>query len=148
MKDVEYNEQLSTNQRIEAYRSYQYKQEIYSLCIRIGLTILVEILIALFFGFRSKKQLCIITIVNCITQILLNVILNIINYYSGLYAFRLFYALGEILVFAIEAVIYCTFLKRVSEKKDNRDYILYAFVANGVSFVTGLYLASLLPGIF
>ena len=116
MKDVEYNEQLSTNQRIEAYRSYQYKQEIYSLFIRIGLTILVEILIALFFGFRSKKQLCIITIVNCITQILLNVILNIINYYSGLYAFRLFYALGEILVFAIEAVIYCTFLKRVSER--------------------------------
>ena len=148
MKDVKYNEQLSTNQRIEAYRSYQYKQEIYSLCIRIGLTILVEILIALFFGFRSKKQLCIITIVNCITQILLNVVLNIINYYSGLYAFRLFYALGEIFVFAIETVIYCTFLKRVSEEKDNRDYILYAFVANGVSFVIGLYLASLLPGIF
>lgn len=148
MKDVKYNEQLSTNQRIEAYRSYQYQQEICSFCIRITLTILIEILIALFFGFRSKKQLCIITIVNCITQILLNVILNIINYYSGLYAFRLFYALGEILVFAIEAVIYCTFLKRVSEKKDNSDYILYAFVANGISFVIGLYLASHLPGIF
>ena len=148
MKDVKYNEQLSINQRIEAYRSYQYQQEICSLCIRITLTILIEILIALFFGFRSKKQLCIITIVNCITQILLNVILNIINYYSGLYVFRLFYALGEILVFAIEAVIYCTFLKRVSDKKDNSDYILYAFVANGISFVIGLYLASHLPGIF
>ena len=148
MKDVKYNEQLSTNQRIEAYRSYQYQQEICSFCIRITLTILIEILIALFFGFRSKKQLCIITIVNCITQILLNVILNIINYYSGLYVFRLFYALGEILVFAIEAVIYCTFLKRVSDKKDNSDYILYAFVANGISFVIGLYLASHLPGIF
>ena len=56
MKDVEYNEQLSTNKRIEAYRSYQYKQEIYSLCIRIGLTILVEILIAVFFGCQSMTQ--------------------------------------------------------------------------------------------
>ena len=55
---------------------------------------------------------------------------------------------AEILVFAIEAVIYCTFLKRVSEKKDNSDYTLYAFVANGISFVIGLYLASHLPGIF
>ena len=94
------------NHCVSSTSSCRYgSKTICSLCIRITLTILIEILIALFFGFRSKKQLCIITIVNCITQILLNVILNIINYYSGLYAFRLFYALGEILVFAIEAVI-------------------------------------------
>ena len=60
---------------------------------RIVLTILIEMLVALLFGFRQKKQLLILAVVNIITQIILNVLLNVINYNSGPLAFTFFYVL-------------------------------------------------------
>ncbi|MFQ8842531.1 MAG: hypothetical protein ACLR8P_18255 [Clostridium fessum] len=53
---VEYNDDLSTNERIEAYRSYNYRQEMLALGARIVLTILIEMLVALLFGFRQKNS--------------------------------------------------------------------------------------------
>ena len=50
-------------------------------------------LVALLFGFRQKKQLLILAVVNIITQIILNVLLNVINYNSGPLAFTFFYVL-------------------------------------------------------
>ena len=146
---VEYNDDLSTNERIEAYRSYNYRQEMLALGARIVLTILIEMLVALLFGFRQKKQLLILAVVNIITQIILNVLLNVINYNSGPLAFTFFYVLFELIVFALEAVLYCTILKRISEKKkEDAYYILYSFVANLISFGAGLFLAAKLPGMF
>ena len=147
--DVEYNEELSTNERIEAYRSYEYRQEMLGLAVRIVLTIVIEMLVALLFGFREKKQLVILAVVNIITQILLNVGLNIINYNSGSMAFSIFYVLLEIVVFILEAILYCTLLKKASiTKKKNWYYVLYSFIANLVSFVAGLIIANVIPGIF
>lgn len=146
---VEYNEELSTNERIDAYRSYNYRQEMLSLLARIALTIVIEMIVALLFGFRKKKQFLILVIVNLITQIVLNVLLNIINYNSGPLAFTVFYALLEIVVFAMEAVLYCKILKQVSEQqKKDWYYVTYSFVANSVSFGAGFFLARILPGIF
>ena len=146
---VEYREDLSTNERIDAYRSYHYRQELLSLLARIVLTIVIEMIVALLFGFRNKKQLQILVIVNFITQILLNVLLNIINYRSGPLAFTVFYVLLEIAVFALEAVLYCKTLKKVSEQqKKNWYYVAYSFAANSVSFGAGFFLARILPGIF
>lgn len=146
---VEYNEDLSTDEQIIAYRSYDYRQEVLSLIVRIVITIAIEMIIALLFGFRKKKQLQILVIVNIITQIILNVLLNIINYNSGSLAFTLFYVLLEIVVFAIEAVLYCTFLKKASEaQKKNWYYATYSFAANLASFGAGFLLARILPGIF
>ena len=146
---VEYNDDLSTNERIEAYRSYNYWQEMLALGARIVLTILIEMLVALLFGFRQKKQLLILAVVNIITQIILNVLLNVINYNSGPLAFTFFYVLFELIVFALEAVLYCTILKRISEKKkEDAYYTLYSFVANLISFGAGLFLAAKLPGMF
>lgn len=146
---VEYNDDLSTNERIEAYRSYNYRQEMLALGARIVLTILIEMMVALLFGFRQKKQLLILAVVNIITQIILNVLLNVINYNSGPLAFTFFYVLFELIVFALEAVLYCTILKRLSEKKkEDAYYILYSFVANLISFGAGLFLAAKLPGMF
>ena len=106
-------------------------------------------LVALLFGFRQKKQLLILAVVNIITQIILNVLLNVINYNSGPLAFTFFYVLFELIVFALEAVLYCTILKRISEKKkEDAYYILYSFVANLISFGAGLFLAAKLPGMF
>ena len=147
---VEYNDDLSTNERIEAYRSYNYRAgDAGSFGARIVLTILIEMLVALLFGFRQKKQLLILAVVNIITQIILNVLLNVINYNSGPLAFTFFYVLFELIVFALEAVLYCTILKRLSEKKkEDAYYILYSFVANLISFGAGLFLAAKLPGMF
>ena len=147
--NVEYNEELSTNERIEAYRSYEYRQEMIGLAVRIVLTIVIEMLVALLFGFREKKQLVILAVVNIITQILLNVGLNIINYNSGSMAFTIFYVLLEVVVFIVEAILYCILLKKASmKKKKNWYYVLYSFIANLVSFIAGMIIANVIPGIF
>ena len=74
---------------------------------------------------------------------------NVINYNSGPLAFTFFYVLFELIVFALEAVLYCTILKRISEKKkEDAYYTLYSFVANLISFGAGLFLAAKLPGMF
>ncbi len=146
---VEYNEELSTNERLEAYRSYNYRVEVTALIGRIIITIIVEMVVALLFGFREKKQLLLLIGVNTATQVILNVLLNIINYKSGYWAFLFFYVLFELLVFGLEAILYCVWMKRLSEKtRPGWFYVLYAFVANVVSFVTGIYIATHFPGIF
>ena len=149
MGAVEYNEKLSTDERIEAYRSYNYRVEVFSMIARIVATIVIEMLLALLFGFRKKKQLLLLAGVNTATQIVLNVLLNVINYNSGQWAFVFFYVLFELLVFGLEAVVYCLWMNRLSEKtRPGWFYVLYAFVANGVSFVAGILIANWLPGIF
>lgn len=146
---VEYNEELSTDARLEAYRSYNYRVEVYSLLARIAITIIVEMVIALLFGFRKKRQLLLLAGVNTVTQVILNVLLNVINYNSGHYAFVFYYILFELIVFGLEAVVYGKYLNRMSEPaRPKWFYVLYALVANGVSFAAGLYAAEYFPGIF
>ena len=67
---VEYNDGLSTNERINAYRSYNYRKELLSLAVRILLTIAIEMVVGLIFGLRQKKQLQILALVNISTQLL------------------------------------------------------------------------------
>ena len=145
---VEYNENLSTNERINAYRSYNYRKELLSLAVRILLTIAIEMAVALLFGFRQKKQLQILVLVNITTQLLLNLLLNIIHYNAGPLAFITSYVFFEVIVFVLESGLYCRLLKKVSERKENWYYVLYSFVANSASFWVGYYLATVLPGIF
>ena len=146
---VDYNEELSSDERINAFKSYNYTVEIVSLVARIIITILIEMAIALLFGFRKKKQLLLLIGVNAATQIILNVLLNVINYNSGELAFVVFYILFEIAVFVIEAILYCTIMKKISEQpKKNWFYVLYALIANAVSFGAGFVVAQMLPGIF
>ena len=146
---VEYDNELSTDERIDAYRSYNYRVEILSLVARILLTIAIEMIVALLFCFRNRKQLALLIGVNAVTQIILNVVLNIINYNSGQMAFVFFFVLLELAIFALEAVLYCIWMKKLSDKpKKSGFYVLYSFVANAVSFGSGLLIAMWLPGIF
>ena len=146
---VEIDEEKSTNERLDAHRSYQWKQEMLSLVARILITIAIETVVAIVFGFRKKEQLLILVIANTVTQVILNVLLNVINYNSGQYAFVFYYVLFEIIVFALEAALYCKLLNKYSEMpKKKIFYIGYAFVANAVSFAAGLCVAQLIPGIF
>ena len=88
----------------DATKSYDYSGETISLIARIVLTIAVELLIALFFAFRKKKQLLFILVANLITQIALNVSLNLINIHYGPWAYISLYILFELFVFIIEAI--------------------------------------------
>ncbi len=135
--------QHNVNASIVATHSYDYEKEIESLIFRIIVTIIIEILLALIFGFKGKKELVLLIGVNSATQIILNVLLNIINYNSGEYALIFSYILFEIIVFAIEAVIYSVFMRKMSdEPRRIRIYIIYALIANITSFILGMYIIS------
>lgn len=134
---------------ITVEKSYDYTDEIISLIIRIVLTIGAEVGIALLFGFRNRTQIYFIMLVNVITQVMLNLALNIINYLSGEMAYIVFYFLLEILVFIIEAILYNRYLKRHGSRAIPKwKPGLYAFVGNAVSFILGIGLSYWVPGIF
>ena len=135
---IKYDENLSSNQRLEAFKSYEFKNEVKALGCRMLITVVVEMLIGLLFKFRNKELLYILFI-NVITQIILNVLLNI---YTG-FGYYFVYLSLELLVFVIEAIFYCLMFK-----KKKWHCVLYSVVANVSSFVIGLYLANLFPGFF
>lgn len=147
--DSYFSVDMESDDMISVRKSYQYGQEILSLLARIVITIAIEMGIALLFGFRDKKALLFLVIVNTATQIILNVWLNVINFTSGQQAFEAAYIMLELGVFVIEAVLYCVMSKKFTDNTKNAFfYILYALVANGVSFVLGLQIAKWIPGIF
>ena len=141
---------VTGTEQLKAVKSYDYKWEMLSLFTRIIITIIVEILIALLFGFRAKKQLLLIGAVNIITQSLLNVMLNIINYKQGSMMFVFNYVWMEVLVFIIEAAAYSVFLNKYSTLNAIKKWRIpmYALTANAVSFIIGLFIVSIIPGIF
>ncbi len=146
---ADYNGELSNSDRLIAYKSYRWQQETWSLAARVLITIAIEMGVALLFGFRGKKALGFLAAVNILTQIILNVILNVINFSSGQAAFVAGYIQLEILVFAVEAVLYSLFLRKAADKKKTVWFcVVYALVANAVSFGAGLVIAHLIPGIF
>jgi hypothetical protein len=134
---------------LTAIKSYDYTGEIISLVCRIVLTILIEIATAFVFGFRRKKQLAFIGAVNVFTQTALNVALNISNYKYGQYMFVFNYIWLELLVAAVEFAVFSAFLKKTDGGKYGKGVIAsYAAAANIISFVLGLWLAKIIPGIF
>jgi len=141
---------LSIIEGIKVETDYNYTWEIISLIIRIITTIAIEVLVALFFGYRDKNQLRIILKTNIATQVILNVMLNTVNYFLGGLVFVLSYFLAEIFVFIIEASIYSNLLtKQSTDRLAKKSYaILYALAANAASFFLGYQIAKVIPGIF
>ena len=137
--------ELTASSGITLSKSYNYTNEIISLVIRILLTIAVELVVALLFGLRGKAVFRFIAVTNIVTQIALNLALNIINFHMGILAFIVFYVLLEIAVFAIEAILYAVCLKTQASK---RRLVTYALSANAASFALGMLLAIWVPGIF
>jgi len=138
-----------SGQVLTAQKSYDFSMELLSLAARVVLTILIEVLIALMHGYRSKKNVKIIGITNVCTQVVLNVLLNVINYSSGQMAFVFHYVWMEFVVFAIEAVVYAKLLDRTDGELEMAKHpIAYAVLANAVSLAAGIWIAKMIPGIF
>lgn len=134
-----------SNTLLIARKSYDHGTEILGLIARVILTIAVEMLVALLFCYRGKKSLKIIGITNICTQILLNLMLNIIGFFNGPRTFILSYILFEIIVFAVEAAIY---KRRLPKDGRGRFPRLYAAAANAASFIVGIGIAQILPAMF
>ena len=134
-----------TAEKMTMSKSHSYMAEGFSFVVRVVFTIAVELGVALLFGLRQKNVFQFIVTVNIITQIVLNLALNLINFYMGAFAFVFFYILLELAVFGIEAVLYSVRLKKEAAKSR---LVFYAFTANVTSFVFGMLLAYYLPGIF
>ena len=100
-----------------------------NLLFRIVLTILCEVLIALLFGYRNKKELTLIIIVNIITQIVLNVIMSFFDYYGGMMLWLILLPVGELIVIIIEEIVYLIGLKSHSKWRA----FFYCLLANLLS---------------
>jgi hypothetical protein len=138
---------LLLESKLVAENSYNYGEEILGLVIRILITLAIETGIALLLNIREKKPLLFITIINVLTQIVLNVILFFYNYQHGLYVPC--YILLELLVLAIEAVAYCLFLPKLSSKEyTKKKCVGYSATSNALSFVGGLIIALIFPQFF
>lgn len=135
------------NGQLVLRKSYDYTWELVSLLVRILATIALELAVAVPFGFAKKPFLRPILTVNVVTQILLNLGLNMIAYWMGGLAFMIFFWPLEVLVFIVEAVAYRPLLGRRGGASAPLTTI-YAFTANVISCVAGFWLAQAVPGIF
>lgn len=129
---------LSQSTHFTAEKSYDYGSEILGLIVRIVLTIGIELLIAIPFGYTAKKQLIFLAIVNAATQIILNVIVNVANYNDGAWFALIVFVLAEIAVFLLEAILYCIELNKLGTVQKRRWVaVVYAIAANSASLVLG-----------
>lgn len=119
--------------------NYNYGLEIISFLIRLSLTIGIELALALLFRYRSKRHLVIILITNAITQLFLNIGLNLVTYFQGILLALIFYTVAEIFITLTESIFYATMFKKEGSFKA----FMYGVVANVLSFGVGIGLFAL-----
>lgn len=107
-------------------------------CLRLGLTLLLEGIIFWIFGYRDKRSWRIFLIVNVITQVALNLMIHGPD--LGSYAL-MFYLLAEAGVLLVEVVAFLFLLLETSKLRT----IAFAATANLFSLALGSYLLLWLP---
>ena len=133
------------------YKNYQWGGELLGLLIRMALTIGLELLVALLFGYHDQDELLLFAKINVLTQLALNLALNLYAYFNGLFPwiFVPLYALLEMLVIAAETALYHHYLPRVTgEEQPHGKALGYAMMANILSFVLGVFLMRRMPWMF
>ncbi len=116
---------------------------------RLSLTLVIELVLAVMFCFRAKRQIITIVCMNLITQVGLN---QAITHLFPLVSSRWYWPgllVLEVLIFLVEGAVYTKLLPRW--KKDPAAVCHpwgYALAANVASFGVGLILARLIPGMF
>ena len=113
--------------------------ELGGLVFRNVLTLAVELTLAGFFGFRSKKQLRLILLTNLVTQVGLNVLLWMWYFYDGILAALIRLFLAEIVVLIAELTVY---LLKLREEESAGRTMLYTLCANALSVVLGFLFLS------
>ena len=126
---------------------YHLFKVIMGVIIRLVICLGIELGIALSFKFK-KLQLLLVLIVNVFTQLVLNVVLGIFIIDNGLNMMGLIpmYVFIELLIFILEGLIYCIYMKNVNpeNKHSIKKLLLYTFTANVASLVLGFVLLTIL----
>lgn len=106
--------------------------------LRVSFTLIIEGIVFILFGFRTKRDVAVFLTVNILTQAALNVIILTETNTAFLMVELIFL---EIIIFIIEAVSYC--LLFTERSKDER--IVFSFIANLASLFIGGAAIYLLP---
>lgn len=114
---------------IKISEKHSFKTGFLGIVVRVVLTIAAEALILFLFFYRKKESYFIVTLTNFITQLLLSIILFLSFYYSGAFIYALSFVIGEVIVIAVELLIFSVYL---DEKGMNRA-IIYTVVANAIT---------------
>jgi hypothetical protein len=147
---IEQIESSHNSKVIVLSKDYNFIQPVLSFFARVAGTIIIEVLVALVFGYVAKNQLKLILLTNAGTQVILNLALSTIAFYFGGLSFLFWFFWIELVVFVIEAIVYAYVLTKHSSPPRDKKYfaVIYAVVANIASVVIGLILSYNLPGVF
>ncbi len=104
--------------------------------VTLPLTLVLEGLVLLMFGFSLRKNKIVFPVVNIFTQILLLIAVTIGMLTMGLFGAIFVYIISEIVIFIIEGVLFGLLLKEHSVIRR----VLFSITANIVSFAAGLIL--------
>ena len=134
---------------IPVTRKYNLLCQITAFLMRLAVTVAVECLLAVLFGFTGKRQLLLVAAVNCVSQLALNLL--ILDESVGLFVFYVLqYALIEVGVILAEGLVYCLALPKLVTPEQNRNIhpIAYAVIGNMASFSLGYLLSNCFPMLF
>ena len=107
--------------------------------IRMILTVLVELGLALLFKYRAKREIITIIITNIVTQGLLNLIMGLLDYTSGGLVWFIFFPILELLVFVIELIVYLIVFRDHSKGKTFGYTLLANFLTMALGFAVALF---------
>ncbi len=136
---------LQSQYQITAENDYKYGLELLFLLVRIAITVGIELAIALPFGLIRKQYLVFLLILNVITQGILNLGVNVFEYFCGPMAWLLTGLLLEIFVFIIEGIACARTIPKIANKynlgepKGKITLVAYSFLANLCSLVIGFF---------
>lgn len=107
--------------------------------LRVAVTLAIELLVAFVWGYRSKRQVKVLLMVNLVTQVILNVMLSLWYIFDGPLSAMLRLMEGEIVVLIVESVSYVRRLPERSGKATgaNMRAFCYALTANLLSCYLG-----------
>jgi hypothetical protein len=128
---MEYNVSERTIWEMPSKKNY-----IFGFFLRLAATLIIEIGIAILFGFSLKKYWKTLVITNVLTQSILNIIIIVAPIISGKASVTMPYIFGEILTVIIELAVYCKYLTQHSLKRR----IIYTVSANVLSLLIGFSL--------
>lgn len=141
--------EMDPQANLAAVQNYDFGAEIIGFALRLVLTLAIELGLAWLLFYRRQKQLQLILAVNLFTQIALNLVLAFAGYKQGPWAFIFFYFTLEILIFAVEAIVYrLRLLGQAGRTVEKLGPVVYALAANVLSFGAGLLVSDYLLGLF
>ena len=116
-------------------KDFDWMGEVWEFFIRVLLTLAVEFAVAWLMGYREKRHVRVIMSVNLVTQVILNVLLTLWYIFDGPLDAMIRLIMAEIVVLALESVIYGRRLK--VDGKGTGKAVAYAFAANLSSLIAG-----------